>query len=134
MAIGQSVGASGSAVKLGKFTARFVERCHNRGGSSEVSSGGGTIRSARSKREVLEPVLKQALPPKKKTRPSEWSQRQRLDGMLYQLKRGCNWGGLPKDFPPASTVYGHYKQWRDAGVFDQLLTVLHGAHCGALGD
>jgi transposase len=46
--------------------------------------------------------------------------------MLYQLKSGCNWGDLPKNFPPYSTVYWHYKQWRDAGVFDQLLEVLHG--------
>ncbi|NJL42098.1 MAG: transposase [Leptolyngbyaceae cyanobacterium SM1_4_3] len=29
-------------------------------------------------------------------------------------------------FPPYSTVYWHYKQWRDAGVFDQLMEVLHG--------
>lgn len=75
--------------------------------------------------EVLEPVLKQSLPPKKRTRPMAWSYRQLLDGMLYQLKSGCNWEDLPKDLPPYSTVYWHYKQWRDAGVFDQLLTVLH---------
>jgi transposase len=76
--------------------------------------------------EVLEPILKQVLPLKKKTRPPEWSHRQLLDGMLYQLKSGCNWGDLPKDLPPYSTVYWHYKQWRDVGVFDQLLEVLHG--------
>jgi transposase len=76
--------------------------------------------------EVLEPVLKQALPPKQQTRPLAWSYRQLLDGMLYQLKSGCNWEDLPKDLPPYSTVYWHYKQWRDAGVFDQLLAVLHG--------
>jgi transposase len=76
--------------------------------------------------EILEPVLHQALPPKKKTRPPEWNHRELLDGMLYQLKSGCNWGDLPKDFPPYSTVYWHYKQWRDAGVFDSLLEVLHG--------
>jgi transposase len=75
---------------------------------------------------VLEPVLQQALPPKKKTRPSNWSQRELFDGMLYQLKSGCNWNDLPSDFPPYSTVYWHYKQWRDAGVFDQLLETLHG--------
>ena len=76
--------------------------------------------------ELLEPVLKQALPSRKKTRPPEWTERQLFDAMLYQLKSGCNWGDLPKDFPPYSTVYWHYKKWRDAGVFDQLLEVLHG--------
>lgn len=70
--------------------------------------------------EILEPVLHQALPPKKKTRPPEWNSRERLDGMPYQLKSDCNWGDLPKDFPPYSTVYWHYKQWRDAGVFGPI--------------
>ena len=28
-----------------------------------------------------------------------------LDGILYQLKNGCNWQDLPKDLPPYSTVY-----------------------------
>lgn len=75
---------------------------------------------------VLEPVLKEALTVKKQTRPSDWTKRELLNGMLYQLKSGCNWGDLPKDFPPYSTVYWHYKQWRDLGVFDRLLEVLHG--------
>lgn len=75
---------------------------------------------------VLEPVLQSALSGKKKTRPSNWTQHQLFDAMLYQLKNGCNWCDLPSDFPPYSTVYWHYKQWRDAGVFEQLLSVLHG--------
>jgi transposase len=32
---------------------------------------------------------------------------------------------LPKEFPPYSTVYWHYKQWRNAGVFEELMRVLH---------
>ncbi|WP_417063940.1 transposase, partial [Nodularia spumigena] len=35
-----------------------------------------------------------------------------MDGIFYQLKNGCNWEDLPKDLPPYSTVYWHYKQWR----------------------
>lgn len=76
--------------------------------------------------EVLEPILMQALPSRKTTRPLDWSYRELLDGMLYQLKSGCNWGDLPHDFPPYSTVYWHYKKWRDGGTFDRLLEVLHG--------
>lgn len=75
---------------------------------------------------ILEPLLREILPQKKRTRPSHWSQREIIDGMLYQLKNGCNWQDLPRDFPPYSTVYWHYKQWRNAGVFDQLLETLHG--------
>ncbi len=30
-----------------------------------------------------------------------------------------------RDLPPYSTVYWHYKRWRAAGVFEQLMSVLH---------
>lgn len=76
--------------------------------------------------DVLAPRLRESLPEKKRTRPSSWSQREIIDAILYQLKNGCNWNDLPRDFPPYSTVYWHYKQWRNAGVFDQLMETLHG--------
>ncbi len=75
--------------------------------------------------EILEPLLPQILPKKKQTRPSNWTKRELLDGIFYQLKNGCNWQDLPKDLPPYSTVYWHYKQWRGAGVVEQLMSILH---------
>jgi len=75
--------------------------------------------------EVLEPLLPEVLPPRKKTRPLDWSYRAIIDGILYRLKNGCNWEDLPKDLPAYSTVYWHYKQWRDAGTFEHLMTILH---------
>jgi len=74
---------------------------------------------------ILEPLLPQILPQKKRTRPSDWSKRELIDGLLYQLKNGCNWEDLPRDLPPYSTVYWHYKQWRDAGVIEALMETLH---------
>jgi len=74
---------------------------------------------------ILEPLLLQRLPKKKRTRPSNWTKREILNGILYQLKNGCNWCDLPKNFPPYSTVYWHYKQWRAAGVFETLMNTLH---------
>lgn len=75
--------------------------------------------------EIFEPLLLEIIPKKKRTRPSDWSKREIVDGILYQLKNGCNWKDLPKDFPPYSTVYWHYKQWREAEVFEELMRVLH---------
>jgi transposase len=75
--------------------------------------------------EIIEPLLLKILPKKKRTRPSNWTNRELLDGMLYQLKNGCNWGDLPKDLPPYSTVYWHYKQWQAAGVIEELMNLLH---------
>ena len=71
--------------------------------------------------KLVEPLL----PPQKRTRPPDWSKREILDGILYPLKNGCNWADLPKDFPPYSTVYWHYKQWRASGVFESIMTTLH---------
>jgi len=76
--------------------------------------------------EILEPLLLKVLPKKKQTRPCNWTKREIIDGILYQLKNGCNWSDLPKDLPPYSTVYWHYKQWRAAGVLEALMTALHG--------
>ena len=41
---------------------------------------------------MIEPLL----PKKKKTCPMKWSKRQTLDGVLYQLKNGCNWSDIIK--------------------------------------
>lgn len=71
--------------------------------------------------KIIEPLL----PQKKQTRPPVWSKRQILDGIFYQLKNGCNWCDLPRDLAPYSTVFWYYKQWRDAGVLDQILDTVH---------
>lgn len=70
---------------------------------------------------IIEPLL----PLKKRTRPPKWTKRQILDGIFYQLKNGCNWGDLPKDFPPYSTVFWNYKQWRSEGVIEKIMKALH---------
>ncbi len=72
--------------------------------------------------EIIEPLL----PKKKKTKPPTWTKRIILDAVFYQLKNGCNWGDLPKDLPPYSTVYWHYKQWRKAGIITGIMQGLHG--------
>lgn len=57
--------------------------------------------------------------------PPIWTKRQLLDGIFYQLKNGCNWGDLPKDLPPYSTVFWYYKHWRADGVIEQISDALH---------
>ncbi len=71
--------------------------------------------------EIIAPLL----PQKKQTRPPKWSKRKILDGILYQLKNGCNWCDLPKDLPPYSTVFWYYKQWREQGLIEEIRDVLH---------
>lgn len=75
--------------------------------------------------EILEPILHQILPILKATRPPNWTKREILNGIFYQLKNGCNWQDLPKYLPPYSTVYWYYKQWRSQGVLEELMIFLH---------
>jgi len=73
--------------------------------------------------EIIEPLL----PKKKQTRPPTWTKRQILNGILYQLKNGCNWRDMPRDLPPFSTVYRYYKEWKDTGAFTVIMDTLHSA-------
>ena len=66
--------------------------------------------------ELLEPLLVEIKPQKKRTRPSNWTKREILDGIFYQLKNGCNWEDLPLDLPPYSTVYWHLHSVARSGV------------------
>jgi transposase len=72
--------------------------------------------------KIIEPLL----PKKKVTRPPKWSKRSILNGIFYQLKNGCNWQDLPKDFPPKSTVFLYYSEWSKEGVWDKIMGCLHG--------
>jgi transposase len=75
--------------------------------------------------EIFEPLLQEILPTKKQTRPTNPTLRDIFNGILYQLKNGCNWQDLPKDLPPYSTVYWHLhsvaSRWGIRGT-DECLT------------
>ena len=76
--------------------------------------------------KMLEPLLSEILPPKKQTRPTNWSKREILDGIFYQLSNGCNWQDLPKDLPPLQgPSIGTCVQWREAGAIKKLMNALH---------
>jgi putative transposase len=58
--------------------------------------------------------------PKTGGRPRIHSPRAILDAIFYVLKSGCPWRLLPRDFPPWRTVYHYFRQWRLAGIFEQI--------------
>jgi putative transposase len=53
-------------------------------------------------------------------RPRKTSMRDVLDAIFYILRTGCQWEFLPKEFPPKSTVWGYYDQWRHNGTLDLI--------------
>src|SRR6185369_6241374 len=66
--------------------------------------------------KILEPLM----PPAKTGRPRAWSMREVLNAIFYVLRGGCAWHNLPKDFPPASTVYGWFLRFRRERLFETL--------------
>ena len=51
------------------------------------------------------------------------SPRSLLDGVLYHLVTGCQWERIPRCYGAKSTIYEHYRDWGDAGIFDQILAL-----------
>ncbi|WP_157650174.1 transposase [Burkholderia ubonensis] len=48
-----------------------------------------------------------------------------LGGVLWVLETGCAWAAMPANFPPYQTCHRSFKKWRDAGVLEQVLTMLY---------
>jgi putative transposase len=53
-------------------------------------------------------------------RPRKTDLRDVLDAILYLLRTGCQWRYLPMDFPPKSTVWRYFDQWRRDGTLDRI--------------
>ena len=57
-------------------------------------------------------------------RPRKTDVRDVLDAILYILRTGCQWRYLPIDFPPKSTVWRYFDQWRHDGTLDRIHDLL----------
>src|ERR1700694_659145 len=56
--------------------------------------------------------------------PREVDLREVLNTILYQNRTGCQWGLLPHDLLPKSTVYDYFTKWRDHGLLPQIVAAL----------
>ena len=61
---------------------------------------------------------------KGETRGYDVSRHSIVNGILYQLKNGCQWRDLPTDFPNWQTVYSQFRRWRINGVWEEALAEL----------
>ncbi len=59
-------------------------------------------------------------PPKPVGRPRQVDLRHVLQAIFYGLVTGCAWRLLPKEFPPSSTVYYYFRQWREDGTWKRI--------------
>ena len=70
-------------------------------------------------------IIKPLIPSEKEGgRPRSTDMREVMNAIFYSLRTGCQWDYLPKCFPPKSTVYDYFSQWRDDGVVDDMMRML----------
>src|SRR5947207_5749588 len=53
-------------------------------------------------------------------RPRQTDVRDVVDAIFYLLRTGCQWRYLPKDFPPKSTVWRYFDEWRHSGTLEAI--------------
>jgi putative transposase len=65
-------------------------------------------------------IIKRLLPKPAKRGRKPIDRRRIIDAILYLVSSGCQWRMLPRDFPNWSTVYGIFRRWRLAGVWQKI--------------
>src|SRR3954466_9099873 len=53
-------------------------------------------------------------------RPRTTNLRDVVDAVFYILRTGCQWRYLPVDFPPRSTAWRYFDEWRHNGTLDVI--------------
>ena len=71
---------------------------------------------------LIEPLIPAA---KKGGNKRTVNERQVVNGIMYILSTGCQWGALPKDLPPRSTVNDYFRRWSEDGTLDRIHHVLY---------
>ena len=72
------------------------------------------------------------LDPPAKTGRHRIDQRKALDGIIYQLRTGCQWNALPPEFGDDSSVHRTLQRWVGRAVLPLLWSLLV-AECDELG-
>ena len=67
--------------------------------------------------EKIEPLLPG---PMQTGRPRTNDYREVWNALFYIARTGCQWRYLPHDFLPYSSVYRHFREWRDDGTFESI--------------
>jgi putative transposase len=69
-------------------------------------------------------LLKPHLPVSSGGRPRKTDLRDVVNAIFYILRTGCQWRYLPKDYPPKSTVWRYFNQWRHDSTLDTIHDLL----------
>lgn len=72
---------------------------------------------------IIQPILDEQDPPAKTGRPRT-GQREALNGIIHQMRSGCQWNQLPAKFGDDSSVHRTMQRWIGKGVLERLWAVL----------
>ena len=61
-------------------------------------------------------------------RPRQYDLREIINGILYVQKKGCSWRMMPCDLPEWQSVYRYFRQWRNDGTWERIISVLYRLH------
>jgi putative transposase len=80
---------------------------------------------------IIREILTELDPPAATGR-SRVDERLALNGIIYQMRTGCQWNQLPKQFGDDSSVHRTLQRWVGKGVFHRIWEVLI-ENCAELG-
>jgi putative transposase len=73
--------------------------------------------------KTIESVVAELDPPAKTGRPHV-DERTALNGIIYQMRSGCQWNHLPRDFGDDSSVHRQLQRWVKKGIFERIWVAL----------
>ena len=68
----------------------------------------------------LEPLLPKPKSGTRKGGRPATDLREVVNAVFHHLRGGAAWRLLPHDFPPWQTVYGYFRAWREAGMWEAV--------------
>jgi transposase/quinol monooxygenase YgiN len=73
---------------------------------------------------TIAPLLRQSAPAHRGRGRPQASNRQALDGILYVLRSGHNWGSIPAEYASPATCWRRFSQWEADGTWAQVWQAL----------
>jgi len=81
--------------------------------------------------KIIEPIVNELDPPAETGRP-RIDPRAALNGIIYQMRSGCQWNHLPEQFGDDSSVHRTFQRWVGKGVLQAIWAKLI-ENCAELG-
>ena len=88
-----------------------------------ADNGDGTYRVPDALWEQIEPLLPPEPPRTGDTTCPRMDNRKAMEAILYMLRTGCKWEGIPGNLGGDEPSYERFQEWRRTGVFDRMWQV-----------